>query len=119
MGDDSIEIHVEQIDDVTCVTLVDLEIPIAYLEMMQREIMGHLDGNDGMKIIVDFGQVLYLPTPALGAMVNIHTQTLHRGGQLCLVGLSERLTEMFHVSKLDQLFSIHADVDSAMTSMGS
>ena len=67
MAGDTIDMTVEHIDDVTCIEFNDLEINIASVDMMQREIKRHVDAETTPKLVLDFHNVQYIPTPALGA----------------------------------------------------
>lgn len=119
MAGDTIDISVEHIDDVTCIEFNDLEINIASVDMMQREIKRHVDAEATPKLLLDFHNVQYIPTPALGAVVMVHMSCCKKGGQVCLANLRPELRELFHISKLDKIISIADDVDQAMTMMGS
>lgn len=119
MAGDTIDMTVEHIDDVTCIEFNDLEINIASVDAMQREIQRQVDAESSPKLVLDFHNVQYIPTPALGAVVMVHMACCKKGGQVCLASLRPELRELFRISKLDKIIAIADDVDEAMTMMES
>lgn len=118
MPDGSVNLAVERIEGVICVAFDDLEIPIASVESVQRQILQHLRGVPMPKVILDFTSVQYIPTPALGAVVSVHSTAVKRGGHMAVVGLNDALSELFRISKLNKIIDIQPDVDTAMRAMG-
>jgi anti-sigma B factor antagonist len=61
------------------------------------------------KVLLDLGSVSYVDSAGLGQLVHVHTTTTHHGGQLKLLNLSKRLTDLLVVTKLATVFDSYED----------
>lgn len=69
------------------------------------------------KVIVDMGGVAWVNSSGLGALIAAW-QALHdRGGRLLLVKVSRRIEQILAVTKLNTVFQIHADEESARAAL--
>ena len=66
-------------------------------------------------MVLDLSQVEFIPSLALGAMVEVHHIYRKAGQRLILVGVVPKALEVMKLSGLDHLFDIYDDVQSAMT----
>lgn len=57
------------------------------------------------KLIVDLGEVEYLNSSAIGALVSAHTSYLNRQGKLILCNVNKSITNVFVVTKLATIFT--------------
>lgn len=68
------------------------------------------------QLIVDFGDVSFLDSSGLGALVGVLKRIGHRG-DLSVSGLSNDVKQMFRICRMDRVFTVYNDVDSAVQSM--
>ena len=68
------------------------------------------------KVLLDLGSVSYVDSAGLGQLVHVHTTTTHHGGQLKLLNLSKRLTDLLVVTKLATVFDSYEDEKEALAS---
>jgi anti-sigma B factor antagonist len=68
------------------------------------------------KVLLDLGAVSYVDSAGLGQLVHVHTTTTHHGGQLKLLNLSKRLTDLLVVTKLATVFDSYEDEKEALAS---
>lgn len=67
----------------------------------------------GWRVAVDMSQVSFLASAGIGTLVNLHQQSKKAGGTMVVFGLNEQLTQVLKISRLDKLFPIKSDLDSA------
>ena len=53
------------------------------------------------RIVVDLSRVTFMDSTALGTLVAAAKKVTARGGTLSVVGASDRIASLFHVTKLD------------------
>jgi anti-sigma B factor antagonist len=68
------------------------------------------------KVLLDLGSVSYVDSAGLGQLEHVHTTTTHHGGQLKLLNLSKRLTDLLVVTKLATVFDSYEDEKEALAS---
>lgn len=69
------------------------------------------------RVILDLGQVTFLDSSGLGAVVAAMKQ-LGPDRRLELAGLTPPVAKVFHLTRLDGVFTIHPDAASATTGPG-
>ncbi len=57
------------------------------------------------KLIIDLGNVEYLNSSAIGALVSGHTSYLNRQGKLILCNINKSISNIFVVTKLSTIFT--------------
>ena len=57
-------------------------------------------------IIVDLSNVPYVDSSGIGSLVNMHVSRQKIGGQVSLLGVSERVMTALTVTRVDTIFSI-------------
>jgi anti-sigma B factor antagonist len=68
-----------------------------------------VDEQDHRRLVLDFGQVQYISSQAIGILANLHRKTAAlKGGLLVLCNLSPRLLELLKIVKFDKLIAIKA-----------
>lgn len=66
------------------------------------------------RVIVDFTGVSYIDSSGLAAFVEALQRLQAYGGKLALYGLRDNVRAIFELARLDQLFSIFPDKNSAL-----
>jgi anti-anti-sigma factor len=61
-------------------------------------------------VVLDLGNVSYMDSSGLGAMVGLYVSARRAGSSLKLVKLSDRLKELFSITRLAPLFEGHEDM---------
>ncbi len=70
--------------------------------------------GDGIKILVSFKSVEHLSSAALGMLIKLNKQVSDANGTLKLSNISPQIYEVFKITRLNKLFDIHEDTDSAL-----
>ena len=58
------------------------------------------------RLLVNLGDVTYIDSSGVGALVEAYRKVKDRGGRLILFGMSPRVRSVFEVTKLDKFFEI-------------
>jgi len=79
-----------------------------------REQLAALLGEKAPHIVLDLTGLTYIDSSGLALFIE-SLQRLHTyGGKLALCGLSKTVGHIFEVARLDQVFTIHPDQQSAL-----
>jgi anti-sigma B factor antagonist len=63
--------------------------------------------------ILDFTAVPYMDSAGMGTVINHHIHCQRRGTRLIVAGVSDRIMELFKVTKVDSIISMAATVEEA------
>ena len=66
------------------------------------------------RIVFDMGQVEFIDSAIIGALVGFLRRTRASGGDVKLAGLTPDIETIFEITRLNRVFSIHPSVDAAL-----
>ncbi len=66
------------------------------------------------KILIDFKQVEHLSSAALGMLITLNKQLAEHEGQLVLVNIHPQIYEVFKITRLNKLFTIHKSTEDGV-----
>ena len=69
------------------------------------------------KIIIDLAEVEWMNSSGLGILIGAITTLKNNDGKLSLVNVSDRVENLLRITKLQSVFTIHPDVETALSSM--
>jgi anti-sigma B factor antagonist len=81
------------------------ELMDAYREAGRTEIRG---------IVLDFTRLDYMNSSGIGLLVTLLVRARREGRQVSAFGLSDHYRQIFELTRLDEVISVHADEDGAM-----
>lgn len=81
---------------------------------LARARIDELVAQGRVEIVFDLGQVTFLDSSGLAALVSGMKAARERGGFLRLVGLNEQVAEVLRRTMLDHVFEIHPSVEAAL-----
>ncbi len=102
--------RLEVVDGVTVVRLVGPKLVID----AGGPLYGLVDEDGHRKLLLDFAEVGFLSSAALGLLITLKRKVDAAGGQLKLCRLSPDLLEMFRLTRIEELFTIHGDEREAL-----
>jgi anti-sigma B factor antagonist len=70
-------------------------------------------------LLLDFGGVEYIDSSGLATLIEYFQAVQGFKGKLALASLSPRVKNVFEIVRLEQIFSIHPDVPSALAALKS
>jgi anti-sigma B factor antagonist len=93
------------------VAVVDVRgrITVGEGNIMLRQAVASLLEKGCNRILLNFGGVGYIDSSGLGELVKTYTTLQKQGGQLKMVNLNHRLTNLFKVTGLQKVFEIYED----------
>jgi anti-sigma B factor antagonist len=66
------------------------------------------------RLVVDLSDVSYIDSAGLAALIEAMQKVEGYGGKFMLAGLQETVRSIFEISRLDQIFQIFPDANSAL-----
>jgi anti-sigma B factor antagonist len=66
------------------------------------------------QLVVDLSKVTYIDSSGLAVLIEAMQNIGAAGGKFALAGLQEAVRPIFEIARLDQVFRIFPDVDSAL-----
>ena len=110
-------LDIEEVGDATIAKFLDKKI----LDESNIQIIGNhmfkLVEEDGRKdIILDFSNVEYLSSAALGKLITMEKKVKAARGRLRLCSIRPEIYEVFAITKLNKLFQIYEDQEQALQS---
>jgi len=100
---------------------------VSVLDLSGKIVLGEGDGQirdrikdllaDGQrKILLNLGEVNYIDSAGLGALISSYTTTKRQGGQLKLVNLTKRIQDLLAITKLITVFETYDNEGQALAS---
>lgn len=65
------------------------------------------------QLVVDLSRVTYFDSSGLAVLIEAMQNVEKNGGKFALAGMQESVRSIFDIARLDQVFRIYGDVDSA------
>lgn len=113
----SSRLRVKHEKDVTQVEFVDRNIlDEANIQQIGEEITALIDSATSPKLLINFANVDHLSSAALGTLITINNKMKAKKGQLRLANIDPQIYEVFKITKLDKLFTIHQSTEAALAS---
>ena len=108
-------IDIEEVDDVTIAKFIDKKIlDETNIQIIGNQLFGLVDEDGRKKIILDFTNVEYLSSAALGKLITLDKKVKSQGGALKLSNIRPEIYEVFAITKLNKLFDIKEDEVDAL-----
>lgn len=108
-------LDIETIGDVTVARFVDKKIlDEANIQIIGNQMFGLVEEDGRKKIILDFSNVEYLSSAALGKLLTMGKKVEGAGGKLRLCSIRRDIYEVFAITRLNRVFDIKDDVDQAL-----
>jgi len=69
------------------------------------------------RLLLDFSQVSYIDSSGLATLIEYFQAVQGFKGKLALASLSPRVKNVFEIVRLEQIFSLHPDIPSALAAL--
>jgi anti-sigma B factor antagonist len=110
-------LEVEDIGDVTVVNFVDRRIlDEQNIQVIGDQLFSLVDEVGRRKILLNFGNVEFLSSAALGKLIALHKKLQAVGGRLVLCNIDPEIHEVFEITRLDKFFNIQKEEQAALQS---
>ena len=108
-------LEVEDIGDVTVVNFVDRRIlDEQNIQIIGEQLFSLVDEVGRRKILLNFGNVEFLSSAALGKLIALHKKLQAVGGRLILCNIDPEIYEVFEITRLDKFFNIQKEEQTAL-----
>ena len=78
---------------------------------LRHQVKGLL--NESRRIVLNLGEVNYMDSSGLGALVGVYTSARIVGGEIKLAGLTRRVKDVLQVTKLGSIFEFYDTAEEA------
>lgn len=110
-------IDVEDVGGVTVAKFVDKKIlDENNIQIVGNQLFGLVDEDGRTRIVLDFSNVEYLSSAALGKLITMEKKVKAAGGKLRLCNIRPEIYEVFAITRLNKLFSICENQEKALES---
>ena len=108
-------LEVEDQGDIAVVNFVDKKIlDEQNIQMIGDDLFRLVDELGRRKILLNFRNVEFLSSAALGKLITLNRKVQAVRGKLILCGITAEIKEVFQITKLDKLFTIHVEEQAAL-----
>src|SRR5215475_29688 len=103
-------LEVEPIGDVTVVNFVDRKIlDEQNIQVIGEQLFSLVDEEGARKVLLNFSNVEYLSSAALGKLITLNKKLQGVGGRLILCNIHPQIYEVFEITRLNKLLNIRKD----------
>jgi len=108
-------LDIDTVGDVTIARFVDKKIlDETNIQIIGNQLFGLVEEDGRKRIVLDFSNVEYLSSAALGKLITLDKKAKSAGGKLRLCSIRPDIYEVFAITKLNQVFDIKEDQDQAV-----
>lgn len=108
-------LEVEDLGDVTVVSFTDRKIlDEANIQIIGEQLFSLVEELGRRKVLLNFGNVEYLSSAALGKLITLNKKLQTANGKLILCNISPTIYEVFEITKLNKLLAICKDEQEAL-----
>lgn len=94
------------------VIALDGEIDLDTAPTVRKALLDHL--KKGKSLLIDLAQVSYIDSSGIASLVEGLQMARKQGRDLALVAVSQRVHRVLELARLDKVFTLHADLASAL-----
>ena len=106
---------VEPVNEVTVVTFKDKKIlDESSIQELGDALFDLVDKQYKTKLLLNFENVEYLSSAALGKLITLNKRVKEENGELKLCCIIPEIYEVFRITKLNRLFEIYDDIEQAL-----
>jgi anti-sigma B factor antagonist len=110
-------LEVEDIGDIAVVNFVDKKIlDEQNIQMIGDDLFRLVDELGRRKVLLNFGNVEFMSSAALGKLITLHRKLQAVQGKLVLCKIAKDILDVFKITKLDKILSITPDEQSGLQS---
>jgi anti-sigma B factor antagonist len=111
-------LELEEVGEVTVVSFVDKKIlDEQNIQIIGEQLFDLVDNQGKKKILLNFGNVEFLSSAALGKLITLNKKVQTSGGKLGMCKIAKEIMEVFLITKLDKLFKIYPDEQAGLQAL--
>jgi anti-sigma B factor antagonist len=110
-------LEVEDMGDIAVVNFVDKKIlDEQNIQMIGDDLFRLVDELGRKKVLLNFQNVEFMSSAALGKLITLHRKLQGAGGKLVLCKIAKDIQDVFRITKLDKILDIKPDEQSGLQS---
>ncbi len=118
MAEGAVDLVVERDGDILIIQVRSTRVAVEMGESFEQQIADAIEGIESPRVLVDFCGVEFISSAILGKLIKLNGRVVTDcQGELKLSSLADRIAEVFKITGLEQLFSIHKDRADALASL--
>ena len=119
MAEEKSNLLIRNRNGITLVNVLDVSVlDRTQIDKIGDELLRLVEDLGRKKVLVNFEGVDYLSSAVLGKLIALHKRLAMKSGELKLSGIKASILEVFEITKLDKVFDIYSDEESAVASFG-
>lgn len=103
--------------DVSVLKLLERRLIYECLDPIQDEFISLVESGK-RKIVMDFTEVEYIDSFAVGFVMDMYRRASGHNGELKLTGLKPRVRKILTITRVDKVIGIHDKIDDALEAFG-
>ena len=108
-------LDLEDVGDVTVAKFIDKKIlDESNIQVIGNQMFSLVEDDGRRKVLLDFSNVEYLSSAALGKLIVMDKKLKAAQGQLSMCAVRAEILEVFKITKLDKLFTIYDSREQAL-----
>jgi anti-sigma B factor antagonist len=108
-------LEVEDIGEITVVNFIDRKIlDEQNIQKIGEDLFSLVDELGRIKVLLNFSNVEYLSSAALGKFISLNKKVQSKSGKLVMCNINDDIYEVFEITKLNKLFNIQKDEQTAL-----
>ena len=108
-------LDLEEVGEITVARFTDKKIlDEANIQVIGNQMFGLVEDDGRRKIVLDFTNVEYLSSAALGKLIVMDKKVKAAQGQLKMCSVRPDILEVFRITRLDKLFAIFDSREQAL-----
>lgn len=104
--------NVNWVDKAAVVEVVG-EINLSHTSQLQDD-LGTVLADSPTRVVLDLAGVSFMDSSGIASLVKMLSRARAIGASLHLAGMSDRVHSLFEITRLDNVFSIHATCEEAL-----
>jgi len=111
-------LDIDEVNDVTIARFVDKKIlDEGNIQIIGNQLFGLVEDDGRKKIVLDFSNVEYLSSAALGKLITMDKKVKAAKGKLRLCCVRPDIYEVFAITKLNKLFDMKETQEDALAGL--
>lgn len=110
--------EIDEVGDVTVAKFTDKKIlDEGNIQIIGNQLFALIEDDGRMKIVLDFANVEYLSSAALGKLITMDKKVKAAKGKLRLCNIRKDIYEVFAITKLNKLFDMKENLEAALAGL--
>ena len=108
-------LDLEDVGDVIVAKFIDKKIlDESNIQIIGNQMFSLVEDDGRRKVLLDFSNVEYLSSAALGKLIVMDKKLKAAQGQLSMCAVRDEILEVFKITKLDKIFTIYDSREQAL-----